>query len=114
MRNSGLETVLEIKGLSKVYGKVKAVNNLDLSIHKGSIYGLLGPNGSGKTTTLGMILGVTNPSKGTYSWFDAGSDHTLRKRIGAILEQPNFYHYLSGIQNLRYETAIGYCQLPNF
>ena len=54
------------------------------------IYGILGPNGSGKTTTLGMLLGVINPNQGTYSWFDNGTKDENRKRIGSLLETPIF------------------------
>lgn len=59
----------------------------------------LGPNGSGKTTTLGIVLGVINPGSGTYTWFESQAANQ-RKRIGAILETPNFYHYLSAYKNL--------------
>jgi ABC-2 type transport system ATP-binding protein len=106
MNSLNPEILLEINGLTKQFGKVRAVNGLNLKIHKGSIYGLLGPNGSGKTTTLGMILGVINPTSGHYSWFGEGNGHKLRLRIGAILEQPNFYHYLSGYQNLKIVARI--------
>ncbi|MFT5266250.1 MAG: ABC-type multidrug transport system ATPase subunit, partial [Polaribacter sp.] len=61
--------VLQINQLNKRYGRIHAVNNLNLQIEAGSIYGILGPNGSGKTTTLGMILGITNPDSGSFQWF---------------------------------------------
>lgn len=70
------------------------------------MYGILGPNGSGKTTTLGMVLGIINPSSGSYSWFEKGKSDNNRKKIGALLEQPNFYPYLSGEQNLRVVARI--------
>lgn len=96
-----MDTVLKINGLSKNYGRLKALDNLDLTINKGSVYGLLGPNGSGKTTTLGIILGVIHQSSGSYQWFGENPTATHRKRIGAILEHPNFIPYLSAIQNLK-------------
>jgi ABC-2 type transport system ATP-binding protein len=86
--------------LSKHYGRIKAVDELSLAIPEKSIFGLLGPNGSGKTTTLGMLLDVINPSSGTYSWFGNQSNKQNRQRIGAILETPSFYPYLSAVDNL--------------
>lgn len=92
--------ILEINNLTKRYGRLTAVNKLNLSIEKGMVFGMLGPNGSGKTTTLGMLLGVTKPTSGTFSWFGKGESNEMRKNIGAILEQPVFYPYMTGIQNL--------------
>lgn len=98
--------ILEINNLSKSYGKLKAVNNLSLTVEKGDIYGLLGPNGSGKTTTLGVILGVTKSNSGTYKWFGTDAHTKNRKHIGAILETPNFYPYLSAYNNLKIVADI--------
>ena len=92
--------VLEINGLSKRYGRILAVNDLSVSVEKGQIFGILGPNGSGKTTTLGMVMGIIRPNQGTYKWFEEGSDARLLKRIGTLLETPNFYPYISAIENL--------------
>jgi ABC-2 type transport system ATP-binding protein len=96
-----LETVLEIKNLSKHYGRIKAVDGLDLKVPAGTVFGILGPNGSGKTTTLGMILDIINPTNGEYSWFGKKSSTAMRKKIGAILEHPIFYPYLTAVQNLK-------------
>ncbi|HEY9116845.1 MAG TPA: ATP-binding cassette domain-containing protein, partial [Roseivirga sp.] len=96
-----MDTVLSIKNLSKHYGKIKAVNELNLEVKRGNVFGILGPNGSGKTTTLGMILDVINPTSGNFEWFGHKSSSATRKRIGAILEHPIFYPYLTGVQNLR-------------
>jgi len=95
-----LETILSTKGLTKHYGRIRAVDGLDLEIKKGSVFGILGPNGSGKTTTLGMILDVINITGGTYRWFGEEPRKEHRKHIGAILETPIFYPYLSGAKNL--------------
>lgn len=100
------DIVLSINGLTKRYGSITAVNNLDLEIERGAVFGILGPNGSGKTTTLGVLLDVTRPDKGTFSWFGKPPDKTLRKKIGAILEVPLFYPYLSGKQNLQMVAKI--------
>jgi ABC-2 type transport system ATP-binding protein len=96
-----MEQVLTIENLSKSYGSLRAVNNISLQIEKGSVFGILGPNGSGKTTTLGMLLGVTHPSSGSFSWFGQPLSKKTLQRIGAILEQPNIYPYLSAVNNLK-------------
>jgi ABC-2 type transport system ATP-binding protein len=67
---------------------------------------MLGPNGSGKTTTLGMLMGVINPSSGNFTWFGQPPTHLTRKKIGAVLEHPIFYPYLTGQQNLELNTKI--------
>jgi len=101
------ETILKIDKLTKRFSKrILAVDELDLEITRGQVFGLLGPNGSGKTTTLGMILGVVSRTKGSYNWFGKGDDYRLRKNIGAILEQPNFYPFLSARQNLVVHSRI--------
>ncbi|MBK6345403.1 MAG: ATP-binding cassette domain-containing protein [Bacteroidales bacterium] len=95
------DNILKVEGLSKNYGKLRALSGLDLSINKGQVFGLLGPNGSGKTTTLGIILGATLPDKGSFRWFGQPLAGKSLKRIGAILEHPNFYPYLDAVDNLR-------------
>jgi ABC-type multidrug transport system ATPase subunit len=100
------ETVLEIKGLTKRYKKIHAVTQLNLSIERQMIFGLLGPNGSGKTTTLGMLMGVIRSTEGSFSWFGNGELDENRKRIGALLETPNFYPYLTAQQNLEITAKI--------
>ncbi|MFT4664617.1 MAG: ABC-2 type transport system ATP-binding protein [Gammaproteobacteria bacterium] len=98
--------VLQINQLNKRYGRIHAVNNLNLQIEAGSIYGILGPNGSGKTTTLGMILGITNPDSGSFQWFEGKYGAHARKHVGALLETPNFYPYLNAIDNLEIVAHI--------
>lgn len=100
------ELVLETIGLHKEYGSITAVHELDLQLKRGSVFGLLGPNGSGKTTTLGMVLDIIKASKGYFKWFGEEPDHHHRKRIGAILEKPNFYPKLSAIKNLELVCKI--------
>ena len=98
--------VLEINQLTKRYGKLTAVNQLNLAVKKGSVFGILGPNGSGKTTTLGMLLGVLNSDEGDFRWFGEAASKQQRKRIGAILETPNFYPYLNAERNLKVIAQI--------
>lgn len=101
-----MEKVLEINHLTKKFGKLTAVNDLSFSVEKGNVYGLLGPNGSGKSTTLGMILNVVNPTEGNWRWF--GKEHSTEslKKVGAIIERPNFYPYLSAEKNLQIVAEI--------
>lgn len=93
-------TVLKINGLTKTYGKITALKDLDLTIEAGNVYGLLGPNGSGKTTTLGIILGILKQDSGSFEWFEGKYGEKHRIKIGAILETPNFYPYLNADENL--------------
>lgn len=99
-------SVLTISNLSKSYGKIQALNNLNLSIEAGNVYGILGPNGSGKTTTLGIILDILKADSGSYEWFDGQYGDHCRLRIGSILETPNFYPYLNAIDNLEIVRQI--------
>jgi ABC-2 type transport system ATP-binding protein len=96
-----LETVLSIRGITKHYGRIKAVNQLSVDVHKGQVFGLLGPNGSGKTTTLSIILGLLSSNGGSFTWFGQPPSKESRKQIGSVIESPNFYPYLTSSQNLR-------------
>ena len=100
------EKVLSINTLSKKYKNFNAVNGVSFDVENGMIFGLLGPNGSGKTTTLGMLMGVILPTSGSFSWFENGQADANRKRIGALLETPNFYPYLTAWQNLEVVAKI--------
>ena len=91
--------ILTTTNLSKNYGRIRAVDGLNLEIEQGNVYGILGPNGSGKTTTLGIILGILQQKSGSYEWFDGAHKNPLL-RVGAILETPNFYPYLNAFDNL--------------
>ncbi len=106
--------VLEIQNLSKSYGTVKALDKLNLTIEKGNVYGILGPNGSGKTTTLGIILGILQQSTGTYRWFDGEFGDHARMKIGAILETPNFYPNLNADKNLEIIAHIKKTPIAQF
>jgi ABC-2 type transport system ATP-binding protein len=96
-----MEEILSINKLSKRFGSIKAVDQLSLKVNRGDIYGFLGPNGSGKTTTLGMLTDVVKSDSGSFQWFGENPTHNHRKKIGTILEQPLFYPYLSGYRNLQ-------------
>ncbi len=108
-----MQIVLEIDGISKRYGKVQALKPYKLQIPKGTTFGILGPNGSGKTTTLGIILGILSSDSGGFTWFNGQSVNSAKKRIGALLETPNFYPYMTAYQNLKLVAKIKELQNPN-
>lgn len=99
-------TILEINNLSKRYGKIQAVKELSLTVEKGMVYGILGPNGSGKTTTLSVISGILKPQTGSFRWFEQGASKWLYRKIGSLIEVPNFFPYLSLCQNLKIHSLI--------
>jgi ABC-2 type transport system ATP-binding protein len=102
-----LAYVLEAKNLTKQYGSIKALTNFNLKVEPGSIFGILGPNGSGKTTCLSILLDVIKADSGRFEWFGNSPSHnTRRRRIGALIETPNFFPYLTGLQNLEVVMAI--------
>lgn len=105
--------LVEARGLSKRFrGGTLAVDNLDLEIKRGEVYGFLGPNAAGKTTTIRMLLGLIKPTSGTATVTGAspGSPSSLA-RIGSMVETPAFYGNLSGRDNLRYFARL--CRLPD-
>jgi ABC-2 type transport system ATP-binding protein len=101
-----VSSILQINNIRKSYGSVRALNDVSLGVPEGSVYGLLGPNGSGKTTLLGILMSVLRPQDGSYTWFNGAFGDGYRKKIGCLLETPNFYHYLSGEENLRITVSI--------
>lgn len=105
--------ILKINNLTKHYGKIRALDGLSLEVRQGMVFGILGPNGSGKTTTLGILLGLLQSSSGDFSWFGNGMLDENRQRIGALLETPNFYPYLDAVQNLTIVAKIKDMQNPD-
>ena len=102
-----MNSILKISNLTKKYGLLTAVSNLSFDIEKGSIYGILGPNGRGKSTTLGIVLNVVNKTAGDFSWFGGSlTTHQALKKVGAIIERPNFYPYMTAYQNLKLVCKI--------
>jgi ABC-2 type transport system ATP-binding protein len=75
-------------------------------VPEGCVFGILGPNGSGKTTLLGTILNVLNADAGSYQWFGGMQQDAARRQIGSLLETPNFYHYMTAMDNLEVNAAI--------
>lgn len=99
-----MPAVLSINQLSKRYGSTVALNGVSLSVKKGCVVGILGPNGSGKTTLLSVVLGLRSQNSGSFSWFDHPNGIIPRQQIGALVEVPNYYPYLSLEDNLRLST----------
>ena len=101
------ETVIKTTGLTKRFGMTKsyvlAVDKLDIEVHRGEVFGFLGPNGSGKTTTIGMLLGLITPTAGSIQLFGRDTRSNLPellKRVSVVLESAPFYPHLSGYDNL--------------
>ncbi len=102
MPNSS-EAVIRTHGLTKRYKDVVAVSELNLEVQRGDVFGFLGPNGSGKTTTIGLMLGLLMPNGGNVEILgrDVREDKDVLSRVGAMAETAAFYPYLSGYDNLR-------------
>jgi ABC-2 type transport system ATP-binding protein len=95
--------ILELKNLTKHFGRIEAVSDLNLILEKGEIFGFLGPNGAGKTTTIKMIAGLIRPTSGwiKINGYDVNRDHIpALQTVGLIIESPAFYDHLSARKNL--------------
>ena len=98
------DVILRTIELTKRFGTLEAVKNLNLELRRGEVYGFLGPNGAGKSTTVGMILGLIRPTSGRIEIFGHDVNDNpwaALRRIGAVIEEPAFYPYLSGWDNLK-------------
>src|SRR4051795_11841588 len=103
------ETPVELRGLVKRYGEIRAVDHVDLTVEAGDVYGYLGPNGAGKTTSLRMLLGLIRPTSGQSRLF--GRDPMVDgvralEGVAGFVEAPRFYPYLSGRKNLELVAAL--------
>jgi ABC-2 type transport system ATP-binding protein len=109
---SGSETVelpVEARGLTKHYGRIAAVDGVDLTVHGGDIYGFLGPNGAGKTTAMRMLLGLLRPEAGSARLFGRDPQHEHPEALDGVagfVETPHFYPYLTGRKNLELFAAF--------
>jgi len=101
-----MSSVLTVNGVTKFYGRIRALNNVSFEVPQGSVFGILGPNGSGKTTLLSIILDVLKANNGSFLWFGHPGSPEQRRKIGSLLETPNFYHYLSAVDNLKITNSI--------
>lgn len=104
-----ISPVIRLSGLTKVYGRQRAVNGIDLTILPGEIFGFLGPNGAGKTTTLMMMLGLAEPTSGSASVLGcdpSANPMEVKRRIGYLPENVGFYTDLTARQNLDYVADL--------
>ena len=102
-------TVIETHGLTKRYGRVVAVEDLNLEVREGEVFGLLGPNGSGKTTTILMLLGLTEPTRGEARVLGLDPMREplkVKTQVGYLPDQVGFYGELTAWENLRYTTRL--------
>lgn len=100
---------IETKSLTKAFSGREAVSDLSLQVPTGSIFGFLGPNGSGKTTTIRMMLGLVSPNKGDITILGQPIDYLNQlARVGVVVEGPGFYPYLSGLDNLQRFAEVSY------
>ena len=104
-----LKTAIRIEKLRKVYGSIVAVDNLDLEIQRGEVFGVLGPNGSGKTTTIRMLCGLVTPTSGSASVVGIDvvkAPEAVRRRIGYMSQRYGLYDDLTVGENLRFYSAV--------
>src|SRR5689334_18100401 len=107
-----MNEIVQVEGLSKQFKEIKAVDALSFSVQKGEVYGFLGQNGAGKSTTIRMLLTLIRPDSGTIKIF--GNDVFLqRKKVlgqtGAIIEKPDLYKYLTAFENIRIMAKMSGC-----
>lgn len=104
-----MQEIIKTTNLTKVYGKQKSVDNLNITVNEGDIYGFLGRNGAGKTTTIRMLLGLIKPTHGKIEIFGEdlhANKKDILKRIGSIVEVPGFYGNLTAKENLEINARI--------
>jgi len=96
-----MQKLLSTHNLTKTYGNTVALSNFSIEVSKGQVLGILGPNGSGKTTLLSVVMGLRYPTSGDFAWFNTLPNQVSNRKIGALIEVPTFYPYLSLLDNLR-------------
>jgi ABC-type multidrug transport system ATPase subunit len=104
-----MSAIIEAKGLTKYFGEIKAVDDLSFTVPAGEVYGFLGQNGAGKSTTIRMLLTLITPTSGTIEIFGMNlRDHRkeILRQVGAMIEKPDLYKYLTALENLRLFAAM--------
>ena len=103
------DNVIEVKNLTKRYGRTTVVNGISFTVARGEIFGLIGPNGSGKTTTILMLLGLTSISDGQarlLTYDPVREPLLVKRRVGYLPDSVGFYEYLTAADNLRYTARL--------
>lgn len=95
-----MEYALRTFNLTKKYGEKSAVDNVNMNIKKGEVYGFVGKNGAGKTTLIRLVLGLASPTQGNFEFFGGMNIHKARSLIGNLIESPAIYPNMTGSQNL--------------
>lgn len=109
------QPIIELKELSKNYGSLKAVDNLNLTINKGEIFGLLGPNGAGKTTSILMMLGLTEPNSGTAIVCSENATRNpirVKRKVGYLPDSVGFYDHMTALENLIFIARLNKISYP--
>lgn len=105
-----MTALISTQGLSKQYGKVMRVKDLDLTVPDGVVYGFLGPNGAGKSTTMKMILGLARPTGGIITVFgkqvNPKNRLSILRNVGSLIESPSYYGHLTGKENLKIVSTL--------
>ncbi|MDP4263999.1 MAG: ABC transporter ATP-binding protein [Bacteroidota bacterium] len=99
-----MSAIIEVKGLTRNFGEIKAVDDLSFTVTGGEVYGFLGQNGAGKSTTIRMLLTLITPTSGTIEIFGMNlREHRkdILRQVGAMIEKPDLYKYLTAMENLR-------------
>ncbi|OBR65668.1 bacitracin ABC transporter ATP-binding protein [Paenibacillus oryzae] len=110
------DAIIQTQHLTKRYGAVSRVREVNLEVKEGDIYGFLGPNGAGKTTTLKMLLGLVKPTEGRISLFGQSLDKhrsAILKRTGSLIESPSYYGHLTGLENMKVMQRLRGVPLKN-
>ncbi len=104
-----MQAVIQVKNLNKEFGEIKAVDDLSFTVNSGQVYGFLGQNGAGKSTTIRMLLSLVSPSSGEIEIFGMNlrkHRKEILRKVGAIIERPDLYKYLTAFENLQLFAAI--------
>lgn len=110
-----MSAVIQVKNLSKDFKEVKAVNDLSFTVEEGQVYGFLGQNGAGKSTTIRLLLTLIQPTSGEIEIFGMNLKHhrkEILRQVGAIIERPDLYKYLTALENLRIFAAMSGVKIP--
>ena len=109
-----MQEIIKVNNLSKTFGKLEAVNDLSFTVKQGEVYGFLGQNGAGKSTTIRMLLTLITPTSGSIEIFGkplASNRKEILTQIGAMIERPDLYKYLSAYDNLKIFAKLSGCKV---